>query len=353
MILKDILSEYEYVYKSLSTCKNFFDECDNLIKSFFCGVSSTMANHYSLLLSDPEKTQIINEIEIVFNESYDNIAKLVTYSYPLFGAMIKFEEYHFNVPALKREILYFLSSGHSVINVTNSIISSQSYGLRTGDMLSKLIQPLLVLVQHYHILLNSYIHLKDIDEELFENIPISVSASEKYNRIEIHSLKPSLNMDSFIEDLKNLSSFIDQFELIMTPENGSCRVYTQRIESGSLRIVWGSNTIELSGISEIIKALSEGIRIFRLTTLEKKIKNEETRTLKLENDEKELAIINSQIGVVAQITGLSSEKPEDTEKLQRLCLPLIRYLYSNPVGVIGDIKYDINNELKLIESVNE
>ncbi|MBD5501828.1 MAG: hypothetical protein HDR10_11620, partial [Lachnospiraceae bacterium] len=140
------------------------------------------------------------------------------------------------------------------------------------------------------------------------------------------------------------------FELIMTPENGSCKVYTQRIESGSLRIVWGSNTIELSGISDIIRAISDGIRMFRLTTPEKRLKDEKARTLKLQNDEKELAIINSQIASVARITGLSSEKPEDIEKLQKLCLPLVRYLYSNPVGVIGDYSYNFDNELKLIES---
>lgn len=294
---------------------------------------------------------MISDILDVFNMSYTHISKIVGLCYPFYASMAKLEEYNFNIPFLKLQVNNFLKNGHTVIGAFNSIIYEQSYGMKTKVLLPALISPLRELISNYDALRRYYFQLKGLDELLFENIPDIDAKSEKYNRIELHSLKPSLDMDSFIDDVKNLSIFICQFELIMTPENGSCKIYTQRIESGSLRIVWGSNTIELSGISDIIKAISDGIRTFRLTSAEKRLKNEEARTSKLQNDEKELAIINSQIKTVARITGLSSEEPADVEKLQKLCLPLVRYLYGNPVGSIGGYKYDINNELKLITSV--
>lgn len=62
----------------------------------------------------------------------------------------------------------------------------------------------------------------------------------------------------------------------------------------------------------------------------------------MENDAKELAIINSQINTIANYLHLSPSSPEDAEKIQRLCLPLIRYINNNPVGIVGDYKYNLN-----------
>ena len=145
----------------------------------------------------------------------------------------------------------------------------------------------------------------------------------------LRSMKPLLDFNSFADDIKYLASFIGQFESIMGEnlKNEKAKIYTQRIENGSLRIVWGSLTIELTAISSIIRAISEGIRMFRMTSVEKRATKENIRTRKLENDERELAIINSQIRNIAQYTGLSPENPDDIEKMQKLCLPLIRYIY--------------------------
>lgn len=349
MILTDLISEYEYVYDTLKSCNDYITSCNELINNFIADISQIVGSYYMKTSpTESDKEKIIDDIMGVFNTSYTHISKLVGLSYPFYASMSKLEEHKSNIFQLSLKVKNFLASGHAAIDAINTIIYEGVYGLKAENLLPSLISSLQRLINHYDALCQYYFQLKGLDE-LLENIPNTIS--EKYNRIELHSLKPSLDMDSFIDDVKNLSTFICQFELIMTPENGSCKIYTQRIESGSLRIVWGSNTIELSGISDIIKAISDGIRTFRLTSAEKRLKNEEARTSKLQNDEKELAIINSQIKAVARITGLSSEEPADVEKLQKLCLPLVRYLYSNPVGSIGGYKYDINNELKLITSV--
>ena len=349
MILTDLISEYKYVYETLAPCADYFSTCTELINKFFTELSDLTAPYFKEPSpTDSVRINLTNNIRTAFNHSYSDVSSLVRYSYPLYGAMVKFEEYKFKIPALKSSIDSFLINGHTVMDSTNEIISAESYGMRTQALLPSLIMPLQALLQDYSSLYQHYTQLKDLDEILFEKIPNVNSMTDGYNRIELRSLKSSIDMDSFLNDLRNLSSFICQLELIKTTENNSCKIYTQRIESGSLRIVWGSTTIELSSISDIIRALSEGIKMFRLTSSEKRLKNEEARTLKLQNDEKELAIINLQINSIAQITGLSSEEPGDIEKLQKLCLPLVRYLYNNPVGSIGNQKYDINEELKLI-----
>ncbi len=349
MILTDLISEYKYVYEALEPCNDYFVTANNLIVDFFTEISDTMAVYTKKSSPvDSEKDELIDNIRKAFITSYSNISSLVRYSYPLYGAMTKFENYNFKIPALRLCTGRFLQNGHNVIDSTNAIISAESFGMRTRSLLPSLILPLQALMLDYSSLNQYYTQFKNLDEILLEKIPSTDSNTDKYSRIELRSLKSSLDTDSFLNDLRNLSSFICQLELINTTENNSCKIYTQRIESGSLRIVWGSTTFELSAISDIIRALSDGIKMFRLTSSEKKLKNEEARTLKLQNDEKELAIINSQIDSVARITGLSSEDPVSVEKLQKLCIPLIRYLYSNPVGSIGNHKYDINEELKLI-----
>ena len=121
------------------------------------------------------------------------------------------------------------------------------------------------------------------------------------------------------------------------------------MESGSLRLVFGSNTVELPSISEIIRAITDAIRTFRLTSVEKEALQESTRKQKLENDARQLSIINSQIKTLCHTLGLSSDDPGDVEKIQKLCLPVIRYINNNPVGQVGDYKYDLTQDLKLLE----
>lgn len=290
---------------------------------------------------------MINKLKEAYDNAYSSITKMITLSFPFYGAMSKLETYKFKTQPLQEDVLAFLGHGHDVMDSTNEIITSQLSGMKTNALLPKLIVPLRKLTSSYYALLKYQEQFSGIDETLFEKIPSDDPS--QYNRIELRSLKPTIDMDSFSRDIAYLSSFITQLELIMSSEGNSCKILTQRIESGSLRIVWGSTTIELKSISDIVKAISEGIRLFRLTAPEKRLKEEQVRELKLQNDEKELAIINSQIKNIAQITGLSADNPEDTEKLQKLCLPLIRYMNNNPIGMVDDYKYNLSNDLKLIE----
>ena len=63
----------------------------------------------------------------------------------------------------------------------------------------------------------------------------------------------------------------------------------------------------------------------------------------------ELQIINSQIAFLTEHLGLDPEKPEDREKIQHLCLPILRFLENNPKGQFNDYKYDITRDIGMLE----
>ena len=65
---------------------------------------------------------------------------------------------------------------------------------------------------------------------------------------------------------------------------------------------------------------------------------------------KKLSIINSNIDNIIDKLGLDKSNPEDIEKIQLLCLPLIDYLNSNPIGSINGVTYDLTNEILLLEN---
>ncbi|MCI8597218.1 MAG: hypothetical protein HFJ10_02070 [Lachnospiraceae bacterium] len=353
MILSDLLVDYEYVYNALIECTDYFSACDELIDDYFSTISNAAGTFFKLSqVFDSDKNELIHQLRNTYDNSFATITKMITLSFPFYGTMTKLKEYEFKNTVLEKDVHEFLQHGHDVMDATNEIITAQLPGMKANALLPILIEPLRQLTQSYYTLKKYATHFYDIDKMLFETIPENELDSQQYNNIELRSMKPLLDFSSFADDIKYLASFISQYESIMNSSSGgeTAKIYTQRIENGSLRIVWGSHTIELSRISGIIKAISEGIRMFRMTTSERRAIDENTRTKKLENDEKELAIINSQIKNIAQFTGLSSDNPEDVEKMQKLCLPLVRYIYNNPIGMIGNYKYNLNNDLKLIES---
>ena len=150
-------------------------------------------------------------------------------------------------------------------------------------------------------------------------------------------------------DVNLLSSFIGNLEIILSKNENYTPILTRKVETGSLRIVWSGTTIEISCVSDIIRVITDAIRTFRLTGVEKTIKKEEARSMKLDNDCKSLTIINTQIEKIAEIVNLDPSSPEDKETLQRLCLPLIKYINNNPIGRIGDFNYNLSHEIQLLE----
>ena len=350
MVLSDLVTEYYYVKNVLGPCKDYFITCNNIIDSYFSTISEHANNYFKLSsVNDGNKNNLINGLSGAYSQTYNQITTLITLSFPFYGALAKLEAKSFSNPLLTESINEFLSYGKAVMDATNNIITAQLPGMKTQMLLPALISPLQKLMMSYHLLTQLYSHMSSADQVIMEKLPDEVTNDDHYNAIELRSYKKSTSLEDYSKDLHLLFSFLSQLELLSKTEHGNPRIYLRKLESGTLRLVFGSNTIELSSISGIIRAISDAIRTFRLTSTEKEFMQENARKQRIENDAKELSIINSQIKQICQATGLSSDNPEDVEKIQKLCLPMVRYINNNPIGQVGDYKYDLTHDLKLLE----
>lgn len=350
MVLSDLVSEYYYVKNILDPCKDYFTTCNDIIDNYFSSISRYANNYFKAAsITEAHKNNLISGLSNTYSETYNQITKLITLSFPFYGALAKLETYKFSNPLLKENVLEFLNYGQSVMESTNKIITAQLPGMKTEMLLPELISPLQKLMRTYHTLTQLYSHLHSADEIIMEKLPESVVEDERYNTFELRSYKKNISLDDYSKDLHSIFLFISQLEVLKKADEITPCIYLRKIESGSLRLAFGSNTIELNSISDIIRSITEGIRTFRLTSVEKSAMAENTRKLRIENDTKELSIINSQIKTLCETLNLSSENPEDVEKIQKLCLPIVRYINNNPIGKAGDYKYDLTHELELLE----
>ena len=347
MILNDIIQDYKFIHSKLTECADYFDKCQTIFDCYLQNTSAAASKYFSSNTSNPRET-FVSEMSTIMSKCFSLITKLNSSAYKFYACLGVITSQKYSMPFLQEEILKLEIAAQTTIESTNKIIEEQLDGMKKNNLLHPFINSLQELLHIYKSINDYYNLLSNVDNYLFEPLPMDIDETE-LSTLELRSYKSSNSLASYVQDLSYISSFMTQLERIFVTETATRSVYLRKFESGSLRIVWAGKTIELDGIPEIIKAITESIRTFRLTSIKKKEKEEEIRAKKLENDAKELAIINSQISTISNTLGLSKDKPEDVEKIQHLCLPLVRYINNNPVGQVGDYKYDITSEVKLLE----
>lgn len=348
MIINDIIQDYKFVYLKLTECRDYFDKCQHVFDCYLQTTSTAASKYFSSDFSNSSREKFTAEMTSAMSKCFTLITKLNSSAYTFYACLGVLNSHTYSMPFLQDEILKLELVAETTIEFTNNIIEEQLDGMKKENLIHPFICSLQELLHTYKSINSNYYLLSNIDNYLFEPLPPNIDET-KLSILELRSYKSSSSLNDYVRDLSYISSFITQYELISRKEDSLGQIYLRKFESGSLRIVWAGKTIELDGIPEIIKAITEGIRTFRLTGVEKKQQEEQNRKQKLENDAKELAIINSQMSIISNTLGLSKDDPQDIEKLQRLCLPLVRYINNNPVGQVGDYKYDIASEVKLLE----
>lgn len=348
MVFNDIIQDYQFITSNLYDCKEYFTKCQAVIDCYYKETALVATKYYTSNSTDNTRSTFTSEMSTVMSKCFSQITKLNSSSYSFFSCLGKLTSQKYHSAFLFEKIQRFQSLAQTTIISTNNIIEEQLDGMKRKNLLTPFIKSAQELLCDYYNLEEIYLFLLHLENELLEPLPNGIDEND-FKTFELRSYKTGYSLSEYTEDLSNLSSFITQFEMLYQNQGKSAKLYLRKFESGSLRIVWAGKTIELSGIPEIIKAITEGIRTFRLTTIKIKQQQEEIRTQKLENDEKELAIINSQLSAISNTLGLSKDNPEDVEKIQRLCLPLVRYINNNPEGQVGDYKYNITSEVKLLE----
>lgn len=350
MILSDLSQDYLYVCERLKPCSTYFGKCHEIIDTYFSSITKNVDQYFKQPSpNELHKTNLITKLSNLYKNIYNETTELITVSFSFYNALTELKSYKSKNNLLNIEIQDFIITGEQVMNVTNNIVRAQLSGMKEQMLLSDLINLLQKLTQEYDFFITIYSHIKYIDQILMTKIPDEVVNDPNYNSIELISYKENMTLEEYSLSLKQLSSFFTQIELLKKNEDNNPKIYIRKLESGSLRLIFGSNTFELDSISDIIRAITDGIRSFRLTTVEKQKLAEENRSKKLENDAKELCIVNSQIKSICEIMGLSNDNPEDKEKIQKLCLPMVRYINNNPIGKINNYYYDITTDMKLLE----
>ncbi len=273
MILNDIISDYNYVSIILDEYTDYFRKCEELSSMYHTSLFNNIADYFYPEYNEKEpendENSLTNSFDWVFNKIHDNILDLVR-NYPeSYSLVARLKMYKYKNDFLYKTIHDFTKLFQKIFSHAVSMISEYPNYFKRKGPLPYFISLIDNLLRKYKEIHNLAVHFTETEETLVECIPEKDSKGD-YNRIELYSRKPSGDFDSLSTDISYLAQFISRFESIMNTEHSSNKIYIQRIESGSLKVVFGSNRTKLSAIENIIRAICDGIRSFRLTSPEKK-----------------------------------------------------------------------------------
>lgn len=349
MVLNDIIADYKFVSSTLKDCEEYFKKCESILDNYVEKTISDSTYYFTELDNDDGFYE--RQMKSTLLDCYTSIIHLNSSAYIFYSCVALLKSKRYNTKIVAEEITSFANSAQNVIDTSNTIIELQYDGSLNENKLKEFMFSLKNLLSIYTVLKDRDTLLLNIEQQLFEELPKNVE--EKFLRTyELRSYKNSFIFNDYAEDLRLIDRFITQLYSFTTINK---TIYTRKIESGSLRIVWSSGEVEIDCISDIIEALVNGIRSIALLPIEIKLKKQEVKKASLENDRianenvsYTLAIINSQIDILTEKLGLNKNNSEDIEKIQLLCTPLIDYLGKNPVGNINGKEYDLNNDLKYL-----
>lgn len=353
MVLNDIVLEYKVVKEIIDGISDFIEESEKIVSFYFEQEKNSMIAFYSSSSTNPASV-LSNELNKSISNIYNAILHMNSKTRSLYKSIALLESKTISDGILSKERDAFIDSINKSIDIMFQIIELQLEKAKKRGLYNDFLESLRKVLRHYNNIDLLYENIVNIESRLYEPLPKGINEDET-NFIEIKSNKECLEFGTYSDDIQKLSQFLIQFEMIKYP-GASHKIFTRRIESGSLRIVLGSKEIELSCISDIINSLVSAIRIVALLPAEVKLKNLDVEAKKIENESarddlnaKKLTIINSQIDNLIDKLELDKNNPEDKEKIQLLCLPLIDYLNSNPIGSINGVTYDLTHELVLLE----
>lgn len=348
MVLHDIVNEYCTVITRLDGCRSFFEKGNDMILQYLSDMYTISSNLHD---NSEMNTEDLTTLSITSEKAFlSSIIELYSMS---FSILYTLEES--NSLNISMEPKIRLSSLKDCVNkfivISNNIIESKVLNIIPKHTFPEIIEIFLKMREEYQYLYNSHLSLSKIEIQLMEPLPEKMKINNLKN-FELRSLKTNYDLLSYAQDINLLAKFIAQAQNVF---KSSTPLYLRKIESGSLKITWSGKEVEISCISDVINAIIKGIKSLAFLPSEIKIKQQEINKLELENEalaienkSKKLAIVSSQIDIISEKLGLDKNNPEDVEKIQQLCIPLIGYLENNPVGCINDQKYDIDSSIKYL-----
>lgn len=372
MVLSDITNDYTTFIQLLdkyNSENSYINSALDMINQYHDKINLLADRFLKSKKIDSDRTNLIsglNSIETAFanqlanmNTSMRNTTRLIT----------EIERLEFVSSSVKEEANSLCSSLNNLMDLTEEYAANRIKNISNTTTFFKLIDELDIFKNVHIQIYSNYDILTNSENELLEKLPFDDNEISFYT-LDIRSSKPELNISSFSDDLNLLASCLQNLERLI---DSSCTqsIYLRKIESGSLKAIFGSDKVDFSIFPDLITSISNAIKTWRTTPAEITKANAETEKIKAEtekikaetsllqaqaeatfitNEGSKLAIANSQIDLLCDKLNLDPNNPEQKEQIQHFCLPLINYLEKNPIGTVNGIKYDISKEVHLIEN---
>lgn len=347
MILSDFIQEYEIAAKELNFLNSFLNSADEIQKNYLNDISDAI----KWLQSQKSIDHFERAISIASRKLRELISKDLYLLIINFG---KIEDLTFKNRYLNSTIADFRKSVDSLFQFSINFLSNNDSTFQKSSLLTDFFMRIDSLKESYNLFKASIRSLTTIEQSLLEPVPIP--DGKELTTLDIRSGKSHSDLKMYVSDLQNLSAFCERVEQILSTENHQT-IFVQKIESGTLNVKWGSGEIDLKILGNIIQSLINAYRSLRMlgpeiskAKAEASLKAEEARALRIENDKKELLLINSVRKELADSLHLDPDNAADIETIQQATIPMVRYLYNNPVGTINGEPYDISHDQYLLQN---
>ena len=316
---------------------------------------------------DGEKNNLIYGLNALERSFSEQIANMNTSMRSTTRLITELEHMNFVSPSVKENAEVLCDSLNSLMDITEEYAANKILGVSNTETFFGLIAELENFKKVHVQIYSNHEILVNVEEELLEKLPFAEDGDALVYTLDIRSTRTELNISSFSDDLKLLATCLQHLERLVAPDAGQS-IYMQKVESGSLKAIFGSDKVDFSIFPDLITSISNAIKTWRTTPNEKAKMDAETEKIKAEtaliqaqadaqmiqNEGSKLAIVNSQIDYLSDKLHLDVEKnPEYKEQIQKFCLPLIGYLENNPIGTVNGIPYDISKEVHLLEQLGK
>lgn len=367
MVLGDIIDDYTqfvtiietyseadgFTDSALQFINEYHERIDNLADVY---LKSQKANSDATIL-----TMGLNNLENAFSKQIANMNSAMRRTTRL---ITEIEQMDWRSDSVSESATELCKELDRLMNLTEIYASNKINGKSNTKTFFYLIEELDTFKEIYTKVYVNHQMLINIENELLEDIP---GEDEELSILDVRSYKPDTNLESFTDDLKLLSDCLQHYERLVCDEAGQV-IYLRKIESGSLKAVFGSSKVDFSIFPDLITSISNAIQTWRITPAQVRKMDAETEKLRAEtrkmdaeaelavakveeqrikNVQSKLAIVNTQIDFVCDKLGISKENPE---QVQKFLLPVVEFLENNPVGTINGTEYDISKEVHLLEN---
>lgn len=372
MVLNDVTTEYQSlidVLEKYNTENSFINSALYIINTYHAKINNTSSTYIHSAKSSRDADNLVSDIRSITGNYAQYIAYMNSGIRNTTLLISELQAIDFQSASIQEYADAICECLNNLLDIIETYSAAKINNHDTSFALFDLIDEADHFKGLYTTVVSNGEFLASVEDELLDAPPDYIDEEQQIYTLDVRSYKPSSNLSTFVSDLQLLVDSLSQMESVLLPGEGSA-IFLRKIESGSLKALLGSTKIDISIFPDIISSLSQAIHTFRMTPGEKEqlkantnkteadanksyaeaqLIEAQAKKVQIETKATELQIINSQIDFLIDRLGLDASSPENREKIQQLCIPVLKFLESNPKGQFNDYKYDISEKVQLLE----